>query len=137
MTEAAARGADPTAELRGATKGTEIVEPGQRGRTVVADKVVESIAVLAASEVEAVVPTHTGWADVRRGLPRASAVVRRGESRIAVEVATTWPLPVSRVAQQVRGHVQERVGTLTGMSVAAVDVTVAGMVQPPAQERVR
>lgn len=125
------------AELVAASKGTEIVEPGQRGRTVVADKVVESIAAIAAGEVEAVVPTRTGWADVRRGLPRASAVVRRGESRISVEVATTWPLPVSRVAQQVRGHVHERVGALTGMTVAAVDVTVAGMVQPPDKERVQ
>ena len=136
MTESAVRPAEGP-EHADTSRGTEIVVPGQRGRTLVADKVVESIATIAAGEVEAVVATRTGWADVRRGLPRASADVRRGESRIAVEIATTWPLPVSRVAQQVRGHVHERVEQLTGMRVAAVDVTVDSLVEAKPEARVR
>lgn len=125
MTETVAR-APQAPDHADTSRGTEIVIPGQRGRTLVADKVVESIATIAAGEVEAVVATRTGWADVRRG-----------ESRIAVEIATTWPLPVSRVAKQVRGHVQERVEQLTGLRVAAVDVTVDSVVEPEPGARVR
>ncbi len=103
--------------------------PEERGRTTVADKVVERIASIATSEIEGATDKRSGvLRAVRAGLPRAEAVVAGGTSRIKVEVAATWPTPLSRVAGQVRDHVAERITTLTGMTVAAVDVTVADVV---------
>ncbi|GGF50262.1 hypothetical protein GCM10011519_25290 [Marmoricola endophyticus] len=121
-------------ELRPADRGTEIVDPAQRGRTLLSDKVIESTAVIAAGEVEAVVDARRV---VRRSLPSAAVVVRNAESRISVDVASTWPMPLSHVAQQVRSHVHDRVQALTGLPVAAVDVTVAALVEPEPEVRVR
>ena len=103
--------------------------PEERGWTSIADKVVERIAAIATSEVEGATDSRSGLLRrVRGGLPHAEAVVAGGTSRIKVEVAATWPTPLSRVAGEVRDHVSERVATLTGMTVTAVDVTVADVV---------
>lgn len=100
-----------------------------RGRTTIADKVVERIASIAAGEVEAVTDPRQGWIRVvRGGLPRAEAVVAGDTSRISVEVAATWPTPLSGVAARVRDHVSERVHTLAGVTVTAVDVSIADVV---------
>lgn len=108
----------------------------ERGRTTIADKVVERIASIAANEVEAVIDTRTGWTRIVRGrLPRAEAVVAGGTSRITVEVAATWPTPLNSVAGRVRDHVSERVTTLTGVDVTAVDVSIADVVHLETAER--
>ncbi len=108
----------------------------ERGRTTIADKVVERIASIAANEVEAVIDTRTGWTRLVRGrLPRAEAVVAGGTSRITVEVAATWPTPLNSVAGRVRDHVSERVTTLTGVDVTAVDVSIADVVHLETADR--
>jgi uncharacterized alkaline shock family protein YloU len=95
----------------------------------VADKVVERVASIATAEVEAVIDTRTGWTKlVRKGLPRAEAVVAGGTTRITVAVAATWPTPLAQVAAQVRAHVIQQVTAITGVSVARVDVSVADVV---------
>ncbi|GAB3659747.1 hypothetical protein GCM10027596_17530 [Nocardioides korecus] len=112
-----------------ATPGGGLPAPEDRGRTSIADKVVERIASIATGEVEGATDTRSGLLRaVRGGLPHAEAVVAGGTSRIKVEVAATWPTPLSRLATQVREHVSERVATLTGVTVTAVDVTVADVV---------
>ncbi|WP_207208657.1 Asp23/Gls24 family envelope stress response protein [Nocardioides oleivorans] len=106
-----------------------------RGRTVIADKVVERVASIATSEIEAVIDTRTGWTKlVRKGLPHAEAVVAGGTSRITVEVAATWPTPLAQVAAQVREHVSRQVSDITGVTVTRVDVTVADVVHLEATE---
>lgn len=115
---------------------TSLVPAEERGRTTIADKVVERIASIAANEVESVIDTRTGWTRVVRGrLPRAEAVVAGGTSRITVEVAATWPTPLNSVAGRVRDHVSERVSTLTGVNVTAVDVSIADVVHLETAER--
>ncbi|WP_165355107.1 Asp23/Gls24 family envelope stress response protein [Nocardioides oleivorans] len=105
------------------------VPVAERGRTVVADKVVERVASIATAEVEAVIDTRTGWTRlVRKGLPHAEAVVAGGTSRITVAVAATWPTPLAQVAAQVRENVTRQVAHITGVTVARVDVTVADVV---------
>ena len=107
----------------------ERAPPADRGRTVIADKVVTRVAAIAAAEVEAVIDTRSGWTRlVRKGLPHADAVVAGGTSRIAVEVAATWPTPLADVAARVRDLVTSRVTELTGTAVSRVDVTVADVV---------
>ena len=122
-----------------AARSTTPVPAEERGRTTIADQVVERIASIAANEVEAVIDTRTGWTRLVRGrLPRAEAVVAGGTSRITVEVAATWPTPLNSVAGRVRDHVSERVSTLTGVTVTAVDVSIADVVHlETAQRRVK
>ncbi|SEB63921.1 Uncharacterized conserved protein YloU, alkaline shock protein (Asp23) family [Nocardioides exalbidus] len=111
------------------TAPTAPVPAAERGRTVIADKVVERVASIATSEIEAVIDTRTGWTKlIRKGLPHAEAVVAGGTSKITVEVAATWPTPLDRVAAQVREHVTRQVADLTGVTVTRVDVTVADVV---------
>lgn len=119
-----------------------MAEPDQaeeRGTLVIADKVVERVAAIAAREIEAVTDRTTGWQrPLTRNLPRATAKVAGGRARVLVDVAVSWPTPLASMAAQVRDHVQERVTTLTGVTVTAVDVTVADVVQPEAsRKRVR
>jgi uncharacterized alkaline shock family protein YloU len=108
---------------------TSLPEPADRGRTTIADGVVGRIASIAASEIEAVVDTRSGWTKlVRKGLPHAEAVVAGGTTRITVDVAATWPTPLADLTDRVRAHVTERVDTLVGVEVSRVDVTVADVV---------
>ena len=101
----------------------------ERGRTTIADKVVQRVASIATAEIEAVVDTRKGWTKlIRKGLPHAEAVVAGGTSRITVEVAATWPSPLAQVAAQVREHVSRQVVEITGVAVSRVDVTVADVV---------
>ncbi len=112
-----------------AARRRELAPAAERGRTTIADRVVTRVASLAAAEVESVIDTRSGWTKlVRKGLPHAEAVVAGGTTRITVQVAATWPTPLSRVAAQVRDHVTERVVQLTGTQVTRVDVTVADVV---------
>jgi uncharacterized alkaline shock family protein YloU len=107
-----------------------------RGRTTIADQVVERIAAMAAAEVESVVDTRGGLTRLLLGhLPRASATVAGSTSRIQVEVAASWPTPLGTLAAQVRDHVSERVTTLSGLVVTAVDVSVADVVHTQSRQR--
>jgi len=117
----------------------DLAPPDERGSTTIADRVVERIATIAAGEVDSVTDTDGSWARLgRRGLPRAHATVAGLSSRISVEVAAAWPTPLGSLATRVRDHVCERVETLTGVSVTAVDVRVADVVHlETAQRRVQ
>lgn len=110
--------------------------PEERGRTVIADRVVERVSAMAAREIENVIDTRSGLTRLARGaLPRARATVAGGTSRISVDVAAQWPTPLREIATGVRDHVTERVQTLTGVSVVAVDVRVADVAYAGAQRR--
>lgn len=107
-----------------------LAPPADRGRTTIADRVVERVAAAASAEVDAVLDTHGGWTRslLGRGLPRAEAVVAGSTSRIAVEVACPWTAPLPAVTAEVRAHVARRVTELTGVVVARVDVSVTDVV---------
>ncbi len=112
-----------------ATSTTELAPPAERGRTTIADKVVDRVAIAATAEVDQVLTAHGGWGRlVGRGLPSAHAVVAGGTCKVTVDVGVPWTAPLPTVAAQVRDHVAERVHTLTGLAVTRVDVTVADVV---------
>lgn len=113
-----------------------LAEPGERGSLRIADKVVERIAAIAAGEIEAVTDHASGWSRVvGRSTPRATAKVAGGRARVVVSVAASWPTPLTAMAVEVRDHVNERVTTLTGVTVTAVDVTVADVIHPEGSTR--
>ncbi|GAA2662241.1 Asp23/Gls24 family envelope stress response protein [Nonomuraea recticatena] len=91
----------------------------QRGRTRIEDRVVSSIALQAANEVE----------QVREVLHRRSPAARvDGDlTTIRVDVALDYPAPVRTIASEIRNHVARRVLELTGLEVAQVDVRVTSL----------
>ncbi|MEP7161092.1 MAG: Asp23/Gls24 family envelope stress response protein [Dermatophilaceae bacterium] len=103
--------------------------PEERGSLVIANKVVERVATIAAREIGQVTDSRAGWTQMYRNLPTATAKVAGGRARVNVEVAAAWPSSLPEVTAQVRDRVSERVTNLTGVTVVAVDVTVADVIR--------
>jgi uncharacterized alkaline shock family protein YloU len=116
-----------------ATATPTLPEPAERGRLDIAEQVVERIAAIAACEVPGVRRVGTGLEGVvGRQYPKAKAEVAGGHARVRLDIAVTWPSPLGRTAAAVRDRVREQLTSLVGLSVDAVDVTVA-TVPPPAR----
>ena len=109
--------------------------PGQRGRTAVADRVVAQIATRAVAEVG-----QTGGAarqligltvgrQTGEGPARVSARVNGNLAMIEMRLTLAYPAPVRSLTREVRGHVMERVASLTGIEVRHVDIEVASLLR--------
>ena len=106
-----------------------LAAPPQRGRTVIADAVVEHIAAQAAAGVDGVTRSGSGLDKiVGRAYPQAHAHVAGGRVRLHLEIAVAWPHPLDHVCGQVRDTVTTRLAELTGLAVDGVDVTAATVV---------
>lgn len=100
-------------------------EPGNRGSLIVRDRVVATIATHAALEVAGVSRYASGLDRVTgRDLPRVQVHVRGTRVRAEVDIAVDWPRSLAEVAAAVRSRVTERLDTLSGLQVDAVDVRV-------------
>lgn len=105
-----------------------------RGRTVVADRALERLAVRIALDVPGVVrhasgPPLSGLGD---DLPEASAETAGERVRLRLRVAVRWEDPAHEVAAAVRSAVRDRLGAITGKRIDRVDVVV-GAVLPSAR----
>ncbi|MDQ3158002.1 MAG: Asp23/Gls24 family envelope stress response protein [Actinomycetota bacterium] len=108
---------------------TEIEPAASPGSLTIENRVIEKIAVLAASEVQNTTDAGSGLSRMlHRDLPRATAKVAGGHGRVAIEIAAAWPTPLAELTARVRDHVKEKVTTLTGLQIDAVDVLAADMV---------
>lgn len=98
-----------------------------RGHTHIRDQVVERIAAVAVGEVPAV---QGGQRDAvraalgRRQRARVQATTRGDRVTCAVDVTLVYPTPIRQAAADIRRRVADRVQSLTGMHVVAVDVSV-------------
>jgi uncharacterized alkaline shock family protein YloU len=98
--------------------------PEDRGRLVIHDGVVETIARRAAATVS---HSHrvTGLSRVIDGdLPRARVEISAGRVQANLVVAAPWPTPVSTLARRVQEVVTQHIGDQTGLTVVRVDVDV-------------
>lgn len=101
-------------------------DPGQRGTLTISDRAIEKVATQAASSVDGVAPSGSTLDKMMgRRLPKVSSHVRGDQARVEVEVAVVWPLSLSDVATEVRSTVGRAVSGFSGLTVTAVDVTVA------------
>lgn len=112
-------------------------EPESRGRTVIADRVVERIATRAASEPGPVTGPGGGLPGLRGSAarPRVTASVRGRVATVRVALGVTYPAPVRAITRRVREQVRARVREMTGIDVRQVDIAVARL--PEEQERGR
>lgn len=110
----------------------------ERGRTRIADRVLETIALRAASEVYGVAHTPGLLGGVlSSGLPSAAVTTAGDHVRCRLSVAARWGDSVTSTAESVRRAVAVKVADLTGYVVEAVDVQVAAVVQDSAADRTR
>ncbi|HEX2273164.1 MAG TPA: Asp23/Gls24 family envelope stress response protein [Acidimicrobiales bacterium] len=94
-------------------------EPGARGLLDIARSVPEKIARRVAGEVDGTV-----------GRVNAEADLSPGRVTVRLELGVEYPRPVGEVAAEVQRRVAHRVSELTGLTVEAVDVTVAELPAP-------
>ncbi|GGW55025.1 hypothetical protein [Streptomyces caelestis] len=94
-----------------------VVPPGERGATTIADRVVAKIASQAAHEAVGTLPPGAGR-------PSATVVVHHHVVHVRVHVELDYPCDIGARCRQVRRQVVERVGALVGMQVPEVVVQV-------------
>ena len=126
---------DPDVTPDATSESTKSVDAGDRGSLQIADRVVERVATIAAAEVDGIVPSGSVLAGaLGHRYPRADATVAGDRVRVHVEVAALWPSSLAEVSDRVRTRVGDQLGALVGLTVDAVDVTVATLVTAPTSQ---
>lgn len=113
-------------------------DPGHRGRTVLADKVVTKIAAQACVEVDHVHPTSPALAG--RVLHQQPAVSTEADIdghlvQLRVQVAVDYPVSLSAVTSALREHLKARMTQLCELTVTDIDIRVAELRTDRATER--
>nr|WP_228773074.1 Asp23/Gls24 family envelope stress response protein [Streptomyces eurocidicus] len=117
-----------------------------RGRTSIADGVVEKIAGLAAREVPGVYALGGGFARtlgaVRERVPGGRPSVTRGvkvevgerQTAVDLDLVVVYGVPITEVAGEVRENVISAVERMTGLEVVEVNVAVVDVRLPDEEE---
>ncbi|MEV7191918.1 Asp23/Gls24 family envelope stress response protein [Streptomyces sp. NPDC093510] len=120
--------------------------PGSRGRTTIADGVVEKIAGLAARDVDGVHAMGGGLARtfgaVRDRVPGGSKSVSRGvkaevgevQTALDLEIVVEYGVSIADVAQDVRENVITAVERMTGLEVVEVNIAVSDVKLPDEED---
>ncbi|MGW0915615.1 Asp23/Gls24 family envelope stress response protein [Streptomyces sp. NPDC002784] len=122
-------------------------DPGSRGRTTIADGVVEKIAGLAARDVVGVHAMGSGmsrtFGAVRDRVPGgASKSVTRGvkaevgevQTALDLEIVVDYGVAISDVARAVRENVVSAVERMTGLEVVEVNIAVSDVKLPDEED---
>ncbi len=103
-----------------------------RGTLVVRDKVVERIATRAALDTAGVEHHAEGLGKlIGRDLPRIDVRVAGDRVRAHLDIAARWPASLPDLTGNVRTNVARALTEYAGLTVDAVDVTVAAVVLAP------
>lgn len=105
------------------------------GTITIADEVVSTVAGLAASEVDGVSTLSGGWStDLveklgKKNLGKGIKVeVNEGTTSIDISVTVKYGYAIPVVAETVQQEVKQAVETMTGLTVAAVNVNVVSVI---------
>ncbi|GHJ38458.1 Asp23/Gls24 family envelope stress response protein [Streptomyces sp. TS71-3] len=121
-------------------------EPAVRGRTTIADGVVEKIAGLAARDVIGVHAMGSGIARtfgaMRERVPGGTPSVSRGvkaevgevQTALDLEIVIDYGVAISDVARDVRENVIAAVERMTGLEVVEVNIAVSDVKLPDEEE---
>lgn len=123
----------------------ELGEPATRGKTTIADGVVEKIAALAARDVDGVHALGTGmsrtFGAMRERVPGGRPSVTRGvkaevgevQTALDLDLVVEYGVAIADVARDVRENVVAAVERMTGLEVVEVNIAV-GDVKLPDEE---
>ncbi|MEE1834589.1 Asp23/Gls24 family envelope stress response protein [Streptomyces sp. NPDC014892] len=121
-------------------------DPAGRGRTTIADGVVEKIAGLAAREVVGVHAMGSGlsrtFGAVRDRVPGGAKSVTRGvkvevgevQTALDLEIVVDYGVSISDVARDVRENVIAAVERMTGLEVVEVNIAVSDVKLPDEED---
>ena len=133
----------PNAAPAGTTGERPAAIPEPRGRTSIANRVVEKIAAQAVDEIgdaggapRRLLGVPLGHPD-GQGRAQATAELDGDIATVAVRMSITYPAPIRRTADAARDRVIARVNELTGLQVKQVDIDIARLTPPIRNHRVR
>ncbi|MET9389440.1 Asp23/Gls24 family envelope stress response protein [Streptomyces sp. NPDC006624] len=121
-------------------------DPGSRGRTTIADGVVEKIAGLAARDVDGVHAMGSSmsrtFGAVRDRVPGGAKSVTRGvkaevgevQAALDLEIVVDYGVSIADVARDVRENVITAVERMTGLEVVEVNIAVSDVKLPDEEE---
>lgn len=121
-------------------------DPGTRGRTTIADGVVEKIAGMAARDVDGVHAMGSGlsrtFGAVRDRVPGGTKSVTRGvkaevgevQAALDLEIVVEYGVSIADVARDVRENVITAVERMTGLEVVEVNIAVSDVKLPEEEE---
>jgi uncharacterized alkaline shock family protein YloU len=130
----------------GPQAGRSLGAPGARGRTTIADGVVEKIAALAARDVEGVHALGSGMARtlgaMRERVPGGQKSVTRGvkaevgevQTALDLEIVVDYGVSITDLATDVRENVIAAVERMTGLEVVEVNIAVSDVKLPEEEE---
>jgi uncharacterized alkaline shock family protein YloU len=113
--------------------GVAAGDPGERGATTIADRVIERIAAQVVSEVDAaggsarrVLGVAVGSAGLSQSA-QVTAIISGKSASLTVQLSVAYPASISGTARQARQQLADRLQDLTGYTVSRVDVTVTAV----------
>ncbi|MBQ0830294.1 Asp23/Gls24 family envelope stress response protein [Streptomyces tagetis] len=121
-------------------------DPGTRGRTTIADGVVEKITGMAARDVDGVHAMGSGlsrtFGAVREKVPGGAKSVTRGvkaevgekQTALDLEIVIEYGVSISDVARDVRENVVAAVERMTGLEVVEVNIAVSDVKLPDEED---
>ncbi|MCF6526296.1 Asp23/Gls24 family envelope stress response protein [Streptomyces sp. JJ36] len=147
MSETVRKGQDTPSETGGGRQqgggpGRGAERPRDRGRTTIADGVVEKIAGMAARDVVGVHAMGSGFARtfgaVRDRVPGSGRTVTRGvkaevgevQTALDLEIVVDYGVSIEDVAHSVRENVIASVERMTGLEVVEVNIAVSDVKLP-------
>ncbi|MFL4909422.1 Asp23/Gls24 family envelope stress response protein [Streptomyces sp. MMS24-I2-30] len=141
-----ASGAEPMGEGTRKNAGMKRGDPGTRGRTTIADDVVEKIAGMAARDVAGVHALGSGisraFGAARERVPGTTKSVSRGvkvevgetQTAIDLEIIVVYGVSITDVAGAVRESVISAIEWMTGLEVVEVNIAVSDVKLPDEEE---
>ncbi|MEU0743202.1 Asp23/Gls24 family envelope stress response protein [Streptomyces sp. NPDC006134] len=146
MSETTERNQDPGGAVgtQGGRRGGGA--PGTRGRTTIADGVVEKITGMAARDVDGVHAMGSGmsrtFGAMRDRVPGGSKSVTRGvkaevgekQTALDLEIVVEYGVSISDVTRDVRENVIAAVERMTGLEVVEVNIAVSDVKLPDEEE---
>ncbi|MGW8380538.1 Asp23/Gls24 family envelope stress response protein [Streptomyces sp. ODS28] len=128
------------------SSGAALPEPAERGRTTIADGVVEKIAGMAARDVVGVHAMGGGlsrtFGAVRDRVPGGGKSVTRGvkaevgevQTALDLEIVVEYGVDIAKVARTVRANVIGAVEQMAGLEVVEVNIAVSDVKLPDEDE---
>lgn len=122
--------------------GRALGAPATRGKTSIADGVVEKIAAMAARDVDGVHALGTGlsrtFGAMRERVPGGKASVSRGvkaevgevQTALDLDIVVDYGVSITDVSQDVRENVIAAVERMTGLEVVEVNIAVGDVKLP-------